>query len=892
MKGNVFKKWIVWFLIFSMVITCSNSTWQISSVKAQESDSGSTGSKITVPLSEGEWTTGYGNDSRLEIFNVWINHYLPSTLEGISFKGVDLTFTVSGVDSILQEAGLDSFKAELNFYSSDENIKNIVDETGNVATQTAEINQDGTYTVGYSGDTRISMNYYMAVRFTQLDSLREFSGDISNVKLTFYDAYYSEETTPTATPKPTDKPPVEGTPNYEAEQQTVGQDDDFRVGISYVNTDWSEVFYTDFSTNKVKKLTGIGDYSISYTAAETGDLHMLWLDTNLYSGSWLQLDVTRVRLTSEDGSEEKEYTVANNGLQEPGSIWGYRDAWDIKNYAATVKNPYMSYRYFLKSDYDNYKPEYSNYLDRINETIDLFKGKKISIASGSTITVDFMVKANPDVTASPAPSVSPSSEPLVSETPSVSPSSEPLVSETPAVSPSSEPLVSETPSASPEPTKDPDEFQINPQDVAALKELINEQRSKGAKVDESIYSMEYGWNMDGRLIEINWPEKTLYGDISLSGLPYLEVFYCGDGNLTSVDVTGNSYLKELFVGYNQLTSIDVSQNADLQMLSVAKNQLTSLDTSNNLQLDTLWCQGNQLDIVYVNQTISESNIYKDSTTKIVRKSPGEVPTAQPTSSAKPTAEPTIAPTMPPESTATAQPTNTPEVTKDPGSKPSETNPPEASEKPGDKPDVTSSPDASVRPSGQPDTSQPSDKPGNTSTTSPNPQVTLTPASTTRPDGQGTNPVSATAQPEPKGSVLTVGNGIYKVISGDGEEPSVIYWLTDSKTASQIVIPDTVESKGVRYKVTSIAKGAFENNKKLKSIVIGKNIVSIGKNAFKNCKNLKKIVIRSEKLKASKVGANMLKGTHKKLVIKVPKNKQKQYKKFLKKRGNKKVRITK
>ncbi|WP_455057577.1 leucine-rich repeat protein [Jutongia sp.] len=870
MKGNMFRKCIVWFLIFSMVITCSNSNWQISSVKAQESDSGSTGSKIIVPLTEGEWTTGYGNDSRLEIFNVWINHYLPSALEGISFKEVDLTFTVSGVDSILQEAGLDSFKAELNFYSSDENIKNIVDETDNVATQTADINQDGTYTVGYSGDTRISMNYYMAVRFTQLDSLREFSGDISNVKLTFYDAYYSEETTPTVTPEPTDKPPVEGTPNYEAEQQTVGQDDDFRVGISYVNTDWSEVFYTDFSTNKVKKLTGIGDYSISYTAAETGDLHMLWLDTNLYSGSRLQLDVTRVRLTSEDGSEETEYTVANNGLQEPGSIWGYRDAWDIKNYAATVKNPYMSYRYFLKTEYDNYKPEYSNYLDRINETIDLFKGEKISIASGSTITVDFMVKANPDVTAIPAPAVSPSSEPLVSETP--------------AVSPSSEPLVSETPSATPEPTKDPDEFQINPQDVAALKELINEQRSKGAKVDESIYSMEYGWNMDGRLIEINWPEKTIYGDISLSGLPYLEVFYCGDGNLTSVDVTGNSYLKELFVGYNQLTSIDVSQNADLQILSVAKNQLTSLDTSNNLQLDTLWCQGNQLDVVYVNQTISESNIYKDSTTKIVRKSPGAVPTAQPTSSAKPTAEPT----MPPESTATAQPTNTPKVTKDPGNKPGETNPPEASE----KPDVTSSPDASVRPSGQPDTPQPSDKPGNTSTASPNPQVTLAPASTTRPDGQGTNPVSATAQPEPKGSVLTVGNGIYKVISNDGEEPSVIYWLTDSKTTSQIVIPDTVESKRIRYKVTSIAKGAFENNKKLKSIVIGKNIVSIGKNAFKNCKNLKKIVIRSEKLKASKVGANILKGTNKKLVIKVPKNKQKQYKKFLKKRGNKKVRITK
>ena len=907
MKGKTFRKWIVWLMIFSMIITCSNSNWQITSVKAQESESESAGSKIIVSLAKDEWTTGSDNDSRLEIFNVWAYHNLPSALEGISFKGVDLTFTVSGVDRILQKAGLDSFTADLNFYSSDENIKNIVDDTDNVSTKTAEIDQDGTYTVGYSGDTRISLNYYMAARFTQLDSLGRFFGKISEVKLTFYDAYYTEEASPSASPKATDKPPVEGTPDYEAEQQTVGRDDDFRVGISYVNTAWSEVFYADFSTNKVKKITGIGDYSISYTAATKGNLHMLWLDTNLYSGSRMQIDVTKVRLTSADGNEEKEYTVDNGGLQQPGSIWGYRDTRKTKNYAATVKNPYMPYGTFVTPGNDNYKPEYNIYQDRENECIDLFKGNDVVVTTGSTITLDFMVKANPDVTESPAPSVSPSSEPEESEMPSMSPAT----------------------------TKDPDEFQINSQDVAALKELINEQRSKGAKVDESIYSTEYGWNMDGRLIEINWNEKAVYGDISLAALPYLEEFYCGDGKLTSIDVKSNIYLKELFVGFNTLKSIDVSQNKNLQMLSVAQNQLTSLDTSNNTQLDTLWCQENQLDIVYVNQTISEDSIYKDDNTKIVRKSPEKSPTP----TVQPTVKPTRKPTASPQNPSTAKPsdkpqgsdkpqitenpgnepgtTDVPDTTKDPGSKPEATDVPDTSAKPGDQPDVTNSPDASERPSGQPDATdspdaserpsgqpdatnvpgssdkpQTSGKPGNTSTTSPKPQGTAGPANTTRPGTYGTNSPSATTQPAAEGSVLTEKNGIYKVVSAEGKEPSVVYWLADSEDVSQITIPDTVESKGVRYKVTSIAQGAFENNKKLKSIVIGKNIVSIGKNAFKNCKNLKMIVIRSEKLKASKVGANIFKGTNKKLVIKVPKNKWKQYKKFLKKRGNRKVRIIK
>uniref|UniRef100_UPI000FF48914 leucine-rich repeat protein n=1 Tax=Clostridium sp. OM05-9BH TaxID=2293046 RepID=UPI000FF48914 len=84
--------------------------------------------------------------------------------------------------------------------------------------------------------------------------------------------------------------------------------------------------------------------------------------------------------------------------------------------------------------------------------------------------------------------------------------------------------------------------------------------------------------------------------------------------------------------------------------------------------------------------------------------------------------------------------------------------------------------------------------------------------------------------------------------------------------------------------------AFANNKKLKKVTISKNITSIGKNAFAGCKKLKKITIKSTKLKSKSIGKNAFKGTAKNLVINVPKKQYKTYKKFLKKKGNKKIKI--
>lgn len=98
---------------------------------------------------------------------------------------------------------------------------------------------------------------------------------------------------------------------------------------------------------------------------------------------------------------------------------------------------------------------------------------------------------------------------------------------------------------------------------------------------------------------------------------------------------------------------------------------------------------------------------------------------------------------------------------------------------------------------------------------------------------------------------------------------------------EVVIPDSV---------TYIGKYAFSGCYKLKKVKVGRNVSKIGDYAFKNCKKLKSMTIKSSKITSKTVGKNVLLGTNKKLTIKVPKKKITAYKKFLKKRGNTKVKV--
>ena len=134
----------------------------------------------------------------------------------------------------------------------------------------------------------------------------------------------------------------------------------------------------------------------------------------------------------------------------------------------------------------------------------------------------------------------------------------------------------------------------------------------------------------------------------------------------------------------------------------------------------------------------------------------------------------------------------------------------------------------------------------------------------------------------KGKTYTVGNYKYKVLNGSTKSGTVTLVKPVKKTLKTVKIPATIKIGNYKYKVTEIAKNAFKNNKKLKSVTIGKNVKKIGASAFYGNKALKKIIVQSKVIKT--IGKNAFKGINSKATIKVPKAKLKAYKKTFAKKG--------
>ena len=177
---------------------------------------------------------------------------------------------------------------------------------------------------------------------------------------------------------------------------------------------------------------------------------------------------------------------------------------------------------------------------------------------------------------------------------------------------------------------------------------------------------------------------------------------------------------------------------------------------------------------------------------------------------------------------------------------------------------------------------------------------------------------------------TVTNGTYTVVTSVSTGITAAYTGMANQNATTCTIPNTIKINGVECKVTSIAKDAFQNNKKLTSVTIGDQIEKIGENAFSGCTNLKavtigknvteiekkafykntslkkitipasikkigasafqgakklkKITIQTKSLTKKTVGKNAFKQISAKAKIKVPANKLKAYKKLLKSKG--------
>lgn len=181
----------------------------------------------------------------------------------------------------------------------------------------------------------------------------------------------------------------------------------------------------------------------------------------------------------------------------------------------------------------------------------------------------------------------------------------------------------------------------------------------------------------------------------------------------------------------------------------------------------------------------------------------------------------------------------------------------------------------------PSSTQPSESPSRKPSESPSQKPSETPSQ--KPSEAPSQQPGQDIKVPAKGTKLTAKGASYQVTSAAEKNPTVVYKGSKKQKAS-VTIPDTVTIDKVTYKVTSIAANAFKNNKKLKKVVIGKNVTKIGKKAFYGCSKLKKITVKTTKLTKKNVGSQAFKGIHKKAAFKVPKKKISSYRKVFRARG--------
>ena len=128
----------------------------------------------------------------------------------------------------------------------------------------------------------------------------------------------------------------------------------------------------------------------------------------------------------------------------------------------------------------------------------------------------------------------------------------------------------------------------------------------------------------------------------------------------------------------------------------------------------------------------------------------------------------------------------------------------------------------------------------------------------------------------KGQKYTVGNLKYQVTSTSKKEVCVTGFA--KKKVTKVTIPAAITLNKETYKVTSIAKKAFYNQKKLTKVTIGKNVKTIGKQAFYKAGKLKSVTIKTTKLQ--KIGKKAFSGISKKATFKLPKKKAKKYRSMM------------
>lgn len=135
---------------------------------------------------------------------------------------------------------------------------------------------------------------------------------------------------------------------------------------------------------------------------------------------------------------------------------------------------------------------------------------------------------------------------------------------------------------------------------------------------------------------------------------------------------------------------------------------------------------------------------------------------------------------------------------------------------------------------------------------------------------GDNATSADNTTIANNATFTEGGRMYKITSVKSK--TVEYQGLEAykaKKATRLTVPSTVTCNNVTYKVTSIAKNACKNYKKLKKVTIGKYVTKIGDNAFYGCSKLTTVTFKGSKV--TKIGARAFKKCSSLKSISLPKD---------------------
>lgn len=210
--------------------------------------------------------------------------------------------------------------------------------------------------------------------------------------------------------------------------------------------------------------------------------------------------------------------------------------------------------------------------------------------------------------------------------------------------------------------------------------------------------------------------------------------------------------------------------------------------------------------------LGENTVY-DKETKTFKYYTEPTATPEPTETAEPTPTTVAEPTEVAEPTTIVEPTSVAEPT--------------ATTVPAEPTAVVAGPTAATAP----------DQPG---------AATATPTVTVTATAEPTKPETVVSTPEAENTV-TVKNNVYKI--NPDQTASLISADPKAKTLS---VPAVIKVKGKKLKVTRLAAGSFKNRKVMK-VTLGKNITVIEKGAFNNCKKLTTL-ISNKNLKTVEAGA--------------------------------------